>query len=306
MRIGFVGLGVMGMPMATNLARAGHRVSGYNRSPEKTKRFAAAGGIAASSVADAVYDADVVITALPDSPDVEEVVLGADGVFASAPNGTLLIDTSTISPATARHVAAAAVDVGMRAVDAPVSGGEQGASNATLSIMVGGEIDDARRARPILSILGTSIVHVGPSGAGQTLKAANQLIVAGGLQLVAEALTFLKAHGVDLPAAVQALSGGLAGSRILDLKGPTMIRHEFAPGFRIDLHHKDLGILLDAASAVDVVTPVGALVAQLMASAHARGHGHLDHSALLLGVEDLSGRRDASQSPVHPREVITS
>jgi 2-hydroxy-3-oxopropionate reductase len=293
-RIAFVGLGIMGLPMATNLVRAGHEVAGYNRSAAKTERLAAAGGRAAPSVADAVRDAEIVITMLPDSPDVEAVVLGADGVLAAAPAGCLVIDMSTIAPATARTVAERAADAGTRMLDAPVSGGEQGAVDGTLSIMVGGAAADFDAALPVLRDLGKTIVHVGPAGAGQTVKAANQLIVAGNLQLVAEALTFLDAQSVDLGSAVEVLAGGMAGSTVLDRKAPAMIAHEFTPGFRIDLHDKDLGIVTDAARRAGVVIPLGAVVAQLMAAAKANGDGALDHSALLRGVERLSGRYGAS------------
>jgi 2-hydroxy-3-oxopropionate reductase len=283
-RIAFVGLGIMGLPMATNLVTAGYDVHAYNRSPREFS------GTLAGSIADAVRDADVIVTMLPDSPDVEAVVLGPDGVLATAREGALLIDMSSIAPATARAVAAAAAEVGVRALDAPVSGGEQGAIEGVLSIMVGGAAEDFEAARPVLETLGSTVVHVGPAGSGQTVKAANQLIVAGTIELVAEALTFLDAHSVDLEPAVQVLAGGLAGNRILDRKAASMIRHEFTPGFRIDLHHKDLGIVTDSARDAGVVIPLGALVAQLMASARARGLGDLDHSALLLGVENLSGR----------------
>jgi 2-hydroxy-3-oxopropionate reductase len=284
-RIAFIGLGIMGMPMAVNLVRAGHDVTGHNRSPAKTAKFAEQGGTAADSVRDAVANAEFVITMLPDSPDVEAV---ADDVLTAS--GALWIDMSTIAPATARDVAARAADAGLRALDAPVSGGEQGAIDGTLSVMVGGEADDVENARPLLDVLGATIVHVGPSGAGQTVKAANQLIVAGTLGLVAEALTLLDAHGVDLTPAVEVLSGGLAGSAVLERKSGGMLRHEFAPGFRIDLHHKDLGIALGSAREAGVPLPLGAVVAQLMAAARAQGHGDLDHSALLLVLERLAGK----------------
>ncbi|HEX2132783.1 MAG TPA: 2-hydroxy-3-oxopropionate reductase [Actinophytocola sp.] len=289
-RIAFIGLGIMGLPMATNLVRAGHEVAGYNRSEPRRARFAEAGGTAAGSVAEAVHDAEVVITMLPDSPDVESVVLGPDGVLESAAAGALLVDMSTIAPATARTVAELAAETGVRAIDAPVSGGEQGAIDGTLSIMVGGEPADVDAARPLLEVLGGTVVHVGPAGSGQTVKAANQLVVAGTLQLVAEALTLLDTQGVELRPAVEVLSGGLAGSAILDRKAAGMLAREFAPGFRVDLHHKDLGIVVDSAREAGVVIPLGAAVAQLMAALRAQGHGDLDHSALLLGVEHLSGR----------------
>jgi 2-hydroxy-3-oxopropionate reductase len=288
--VAVIGLGIMGGPMAANLLKAGYDVVGYNRSSDKVEQLVAQGGRGAADVAEAVRDADVVLTMLPDSPDVEAVVLGDGGVLDSAKPGTLLIDASTIRPDVSARLAEAARERGVRAVDAPVSGGEAGAIEGSLSIMVGGDADDVADARPVLEAVGRTIVHVGPAGAGQTVKAANQLIVAGTIELVAEALVFLEAHGVDTEAAVQVLAGGLAGNRILDRKAAGMIAREFRPGFRVDLHHKDLGIVTSAAREAGVAIPVGALVAQLMGALRAEGHGSLDHSALLLLVEQLSGR----------------
>ena len=287
--MGFIGLGIMGGPMAANLVKAGHAVVGYNRRPEPIERLVAAGG--ASNVAEAVAGADVVITMLPDSPDVQTVALGEDGVFANAKPGLLYIDGSTIRPAVSADLAAEGAKRGIRVVDAPVSGGEQGAVDASLSIMVGGSPEDFAAARPVLEAVGKTVVHVGPPGAGQTVKAANQLIVAGTIQLVSEAIVFLEAHGVDMESAIKVLAGGLAGNAILDRKAAGMLARRFDPGFRIDLHHKDLGIVQAAAREAGVVIPVGALVSQLVASLRAQGHGSLDHSALLLLVEQLSGRR---------------
>jgi 2-hydroxy-3-oxopropionate reductase len=285
-----IGLGIMGGPMAANLLTGGFDVVGCNRSQAAVDRLVAQGGRGAGSVAEAVRDADVVLTMLPDSPDVESVVTGQDGVLSAARRGALLVDTSTIRPDVAVRVADAARAAGLRPLDAPVSGGEAGAVDGTLSIMVGGEAADVAAARPVLDALGTTVVHVGPSGSGQTVKAANQLIVAGTIELVAEALVFLEAHGVDTTAAVEVLAGGLAGNRILDRKAAGMTARRFAPGFRVDLHHKDLGILTSAAREAGVAVPLGAVVAQLMGALRAQGHGSLDHSALLLLVEQLSGR----------------
>lgn len=289
--VAVIGLGIMGGPMAANLLAAGYDVVGYNRSREKVDRLVERGGRGAADVAEAVRGADVVLTMLPDSPDVEAVVLGEGGVLDVVGEGTLLVDASTIRPDVAVRVAEAARARGVRALDAPVSGGEAGAVEGTLSIMVGGEAADVEAARPVLEAVGSTVVHVGPAGSGQTVKAANQLIVAGTIELVAEALVFLEAHGVDTDAAVRVLAGGLAGNRILDRKGASMIAREFAPGFRVDLHHKDLGIVTSAAREAGVAIPLGALVAQLLGALRAQGHGSLDHSALLLGVEQLSGRR---------------
>ena len=290
-RIAFIGLGIMGAPMARNLVQAGHDVVGYNRSPGPVRALADHGGRAAGSVAEAAGGASVVITMLPDSPDVQGVADGEGGIFASAAPGTLYIDMSTIRPDVARGLAAAGARRGLRVLDAPVSGGEQGAIDGTLSIMVGGSAADFEAARPVLDVLGKTVVHVGPSGSGQTVKAANQLIVAGAIELVAEAIVFLRAYGVDTDAAVRVLAGGLAGNAILDRKAAGMLAGRFEPGFRIDLHHKDLGIVTAAAREAGVVIPLGAAVAQLMASMRAQGHGGLDHSALLLLVEQLSGQR---------------
>jgi 2-hydroxy-3-oxopropionate reductase len=288
--VGFIGLGIMGGPMAANLAGAGFEVVGYNRSPDPVRRLEERGGRGADSLAAAVAEAEVVVTMLPDSPDVEAVALGDDGIYARARPGALHLDMSTIRPDVARRLAAAGAERGLRVLDAPVSGGEQGAIDATLSIMVGGDRGDFDDARPVLEAVGKTVVHVGPAGAGQTVKAANQLIVAGTLELVAEAIVFLEASGVDTEAAVRVLAGGLAGSAILERKAPAMLRRDFAPGFRVELHHKDMGIVTAAAREAGAVIPLGAAVAQLLASLQARGDGGLDHSALLKLVEELSGR----------------
>jgi 2-hydroxy-3-oxopropionate reductase len=214
-------------------------------------------------------------------------------VFESAEPGTLIIDFSSIRPDVSASLAEIATERGFRLLDAPVSGGEAGAKNAVLSIMVGGEAEDFAAAKPIFDAVGQTIVHVGPSGAGQTVKAANQLIVGTNIQVLAEALVFLEAYGVDTEAAMDVLGGGLAGSTVLQQKRENMLSRSFDPGFRIDLHHKDMGIVTSAAREAGVVLPVGAVVAQLMASARACGDGGLDHSALLRGVERLAGQEPA-------------
>ncbi|SEG94293.1 2-hydroxy-3-oxopropionate reductase [Nonomuraea solani] len=287
--IAFIGLGIMGGPMAVHLVNAGHTVTGYNRTPEKAKPLAAAGGRVAESIAGAVPGAEVVALMVPDSSDVQDVLTGDDGVFAHAAPGTLIIDFSSIRPDVTRELAAEASRRGLRYLDAPVSGGEAGARNAALSIMVGGDGDAFEAARPIFDAVGKTVVHVGPSGSGQTVKAANQLIVAANIEALAEAVVFLRAYGVDLEAALDVLGGGLAGSAVLAQKRANMLTHSFEPGFRVELHHKDMGIVTSAAREAGVVLPLGALVAQLVASANATGDGGLDHSALLRGVERLSG-----------------
>jgi 2-hydroxy-3-oxopropionate reductase len=238
--------------------RSGHSVVGYNRSAGPLDELVGLGGHAAASIAQAVADADVVMTMLPDTPDVLDVVAGEGGVFDSAKPGTLLIDFSTIAPEAAVRLASTGLDYGIAVLDAPVSG------------------------------VGATVVHAGTSGAGQIVKAANQLIVAGQIALLAEALVFLEGHGVDVDAAFQAISGGLAASTVMSRKATNMSRRSFEPSFRLALHHKDMGIALAAARNANVTLPVGALVAQLMGSANARGYGNLDHSVLLKVVEQLS------------------
>jgi 2-hydroxy-3-oxopropionate reductase len=287
--IAFIGLGIMGGPMAEHLVKAGYAVIGFNRSPGAVERLVTAGGKGATSVAEAVREADVIITMVPDSPDVEGLALGEGGIYANARQGAIHVDMSSIRPDVSARLAEAGKAAGVRVMDAPVSGGETGAIEGTLSIMVGADRADFDEVKPILDAMGTTVVLVGPPGSGQTVKAANQLIVAGTIELVAEAIVFLRAYGVDTEAAVAVLAGGLAGNRILERKAANMLAGNFAPGFRIDLHHKDMGIVTAAARERDVVIPLGALTAQLVAAVRAQGDGDLDHSALLRGVERLSG-----------------
>jgi 2-hydroxy-3-oxopropionate reductase len=294
-RIAFIGLGIMGGPMAANLVKAGFEVTGYNRSPARVEQLVAAGGRRASGIAEAVRDADVVATMVPDSPDVRAVLTGEGlagqgGVFEHAPAGALVIDFSTIRPDVAAELAAEGAERGFRVLDAPVSGGEQGAIEGVLSIMVGGDAAAFEAARPVFDAVGKTVVHVGPAGSGQTVKAANQLIVAGNIELLAEAIVFLEAHGVDTEAGLRVLGGGLAGSTVLQRKGTSMLARDFTPGFRIALHDKDMGIVTAAAREAGLVIPLGALVAQLVCSLKAQGDGGLDHSALLKLVTQLSGR----------------
>jgi 2-hydroxy-3-oxopropionate reductase len=288
-KVAWIGLGIMGSPMSENLIRAGYDVTGYTLEQAKLERLAAAGGTVAGSVAEAVKDADVIVTMVPASPQVEAIAYGAQGILENARPGALLIDTSSITPQTSVDLAKAAADKGIRVLDAPVSGGEAGAVEAVLSIMVGGDRADFDEARPLLGALGRTVVLCGPHGSGQTVKAANQLIVAVNIQACAEAVVFLEKSGVDLAAALEVLGGGLAGSTVLARKKDNFLRREFAPGFRIDLHHKDMGIVTDAARNVGAALPVGSVVANLVASLRAQGDGGLDHSALLRGVERLSG-----------------
>jgi 2-hydroxy-3-oxopropionate reductase len=288
--IGFIGLGIMGGPMAAHLVKAGYDVIGYNLTRDRIDALIGVGGRGADDVVGAARDADIIITMVPDSPDVEAVTSGENGIFANAKRGALYIDMSSIRPDVSARVAERGREAGLRVLDAPVSGGEVGAIEASLSIMVGGEASDFEDAKPVLDAVGKTIVHVGPAGAGQTVKAANQLIVAGNIELVAEAIVFLEAYGVDMTAALEVLGGGLAGSTVMARKGASMLAGEFNPGFRLQLHNKDLGIVQSAAREAGVVIPLGAVVSELVAAMVARGDGGLDHSGLLKLVRELSGR----------------
>lgn len=295
-KVAFIGLGIMGSPMAANLVKAGYDVTGFNLTQPPVDKLVEAGGKGAGSIAEAVRDADAVITMVPADPQVEEVMFGEGGVLDNVRPGTLVIDMSSIKPSTSVAVGKAGSAQGLRVLDAPVSGGEAGAVEAVLSIMVGGEAADFAAALPLFEALGKTIVHVGPYGAGQTVKAANQLIVAGNIQLVAEALLFLERAGVDTEAGLTVLGGGLAGSTVMARKGDSMRARQFKPGFRIDLHHKDMGIVSEAARELGLVLPFGALATTLVAALRAQGGGDLDHSGLLLGLERLNGLADQGGS----------
>lgn len=289
--VAVIGLGIMGLPMAVNLVKAGHTVTGFNRSQGAIDKLVDAGGKGGTSIADAVKDADVVVTMVPDSPDVEGVVSGPEGLFANARKGTIWVDASSIRPDVSKRLSEDAVAAGIRPLDAPVSGGEQGAIDGVLSIMVGGDAKDFADAAEVLNAVGKTIVHVGPSGSGQTVKAANQLIVAVNIQALSEAIVFLEAYGVDTDAALKVLGGGLAGSKVLDQKGQKMLDRNFDPGFRLALHNKDLGIVTAAAREAGVAVPLGGAVAQLVTSMVAQGDGGLDHSGLFKLALASSGRK---------------
>ena len=290
-KIGFIGLGIMGAPMVRNLLTAGYDVTAFDLAPDRVEAVVEDGGKGASSIAEAVRDADVVITMVPASPQVEKVVLHEGGVLENIRAGGLIIDMSSITPQTSVDVAKAAAAKGVEVLDAPVSGGEAGAVEGVLSIMAGGEQETFDAAAPILEALGRTIVLCGPHGSGQTVKAANQLIVAVNIQAVAEAVVFLEKSGVDLEAALDVLNGGLAGSTVLTRKKESILAGDFRPGFKIDLHHKDMGIVTDAARNVGAAVPAGALLAQLVAALRQQGDGGLDHSALVRGVKRLSGEK---------------
>jgi 2-hydroxy-3-oxopropionate reductase len=298
--VGFIGLGIMGRPMAANLARAGYPLVVHNRSRAKVEQFVAdEGGEGADTPREVASRSEVVITMLPDSPDVEAAYLGEEGVLAGARAGQLLIDMSSIAPAVARAVADAASRVGAVALDAPVSGGDVGAREGTLSIMVGGPADAFDRARPIFDVLGKTVVLVGDSGAGQTAKACNQMLVAVTIEAVSEALVLASKAGVDPERLLDVLSGGLAGNRVMEVRRRNFLEHDFTPGFKLELHHKDLGIALRTARELGVYVPSTALVDQMLSALQTAGDGGLDHSALLTVIEQASAHRigRGGQSP---------
>jgi len=288
--IGFIGLGIMGKPMARNLAKAGYDLVVYNRSRDDIDTLLAEGSQfqAAGNPREVAERTRAVITMLPDSPDVRDVVFSENGVLSAFAKGHLLIDMSTIAPATAVEVDAALRERGARALDAPVSGGDKGAIAGTLSIMVGGDAADFQRAMPLFEAMGKTIVHVGAAGAGQIVKACNQVVVAINYAAVSEALVLGAKAGVDPEKIVEVLSGGLAASRVLELKGPSMVAHQFEPGFRVDLHRKDLGIARSTAGENSAPIPVTAVVSQLFEAAAAAGKGDRDHSALVTVYEELA------------------
>jgi 2-hydroxy-3-oxopropionate reductase len=287
-RVGFIGLGIMGMPMARNLMEAGYELVLHNRSPEKAEELGKEGATVAATPREVAEKSDVVITMLPDSPQVREVVAGENGVLEGISEGALLIDMSTISPVVTEELAEALKEKGASMLDAPVSGGDVGAIEGTLSIMVGGEKEDFERARSLFEAMGKTITHVGPVGAGQVTKAANQVVVALTIEAVSEALVLGSAGGVSPEKILDVLSGGLAGNKVMEVKREKFLSHKFEPGFRSELHHKDLGIALAAGREYGVVLPVTAIVDQMLLSMRRKGWGGEDHSALLRIIEDLS------------------
>jgi len=290
-KIGFIGLGVMGAPMARNLLAADREVVAWNRSPEPLAALVEAGAQAAESPAAVAAQADVLITILKDDPVVREVLGGSDGAIAAAPAGSLVIDMSTVSPALARELAAEAGARGVGFLDAPVSGGDVGARDGTLSIMVGGEAADVERARPVFEVLGSRVTHVGEAGAGQVAKACNQVLVAVIFAGLSEALVLGSKLGVDPAGILDAVGGGMAANRIMEVRRHNFLDHDFAPGFKVDLHHKDLEIALGASAEVDAPLPLTAEVQQMFRQLRAGGHGEEDDSALLRVAEQRAAHR---------------
>ncbi|MGI0492730.1 2-hydroxy-3-oxopropionate reductase [Alkalinema pantanalense CENA528] len=288
-RIGFIGLGIMGKPMTRNLLKAGYSVAVYNRSPEPIAELVAEGAIATSSPQHLAEQVDVVITCVPDSPDVEAVVLGDRGIIHGVRSGMLYIDMSTIAAATSRKLYTALQDQGVSALDAPVSGGDIGAQQGTLSIMVGGDQAAFDRALPILQVLGKNIVRIGDAGAGQITKACNQIVVALTVQAVAEAFTLAQKSGVDPAKVREALLGGFAQSRVLEVHGQKMLDRNFNPGFKLDLFRKDMNLVLQTARQEKLALMGSAQVTELMNALQAQGKGDLDFLSVLTLYEMLSG-----------------
>ena len=286
--VGFIGLGIMGKPMAMNLLNAGYKLVVHSRSQAPVQELVALGATAVPSPKEVAQQTEVVITMLPDSPDVEQVVLGIDGVLEGARQGTTFIDMSTIAPAVAVRVAEALAAKGVECLDAPVSGGDVGAQQGTLSIMVGGARSAFDRAKPIFDVLGKSAVLCGGPGAGQTVKVCNQILTAVTIAGVCEALTMGAKAGVDPAKVVEVLSGGLARCGVLENRGQRMVQRDFVPGFRIGLHYKDLNIIRETSKHFGVPLPVTAVAHELFATAMAKGREELDHTGLLTVVEELA------------------
>jgi 2-hydroxy-3-oxopropionate reductase len=286
--IGFIGLGIMGKPMARNLIRNSYPLVVHNRSRSPVDELAKEGAQKAVSSKEVAERSQIIITMLPDSPDVELVYAGDRGLFSGVKSGSLLIDMSSISPVVARKLAAEAEKRGCEMIDAPVSGGEAGAIGATLSIMIGGKASAVERAMPIFQALGKNIVHVGDAGAGQVTKAANQMVVGTTIAVVGEALVLAAKAGVDPAKVRQALLGGFAQSKILEAHGQKMLDRNFNPGFRIRLHEKDMRIALATGSEYGVPLMVTGVVGQMMTAMKGMGNGDLDHSGLVKFVEELA------------------
>jgi 3-hydroxyisobutyrate dehydrogenase len=288
-RVGFCGMGTMGAAMAANVARAGFPLTVWNRTPGRAELPVSLGATEAATPRDLAAGSDIVVVCVSDSPDVEQVLLGPDGVAEGAAAGSLVIDCSTISPAVTRGLAARLAEQGVAMVDAPVSGGSEGAQKGTLSIMVGGDAPDVERAHPVLAAMGSSITHMGPIGAGQATKAVNQVILCGSYLGVAEGMVLAIKAGLDPERVVGALSGGAARSWVLENRSGRMIADDYPLGFRIALHLKDLGIALDLAREVGAALPVAALASQIEAGLVAKGHGDDDNAALARAIREWSG-----------------
>jgi 2-hydroxy-3-oxopropionate reductase len=290
-KIGFIGLGIMGMPMARNLLRAGFEVVAYNRTASKTEALAKEGARKADSPKELAAECPVVITIVSDTPDVEAVILGKDGVIEGIRPGSVVIDMSTISPTTTREIATRLKEKGVAMLDAPVSGGDVGAIKATLAIMVGGDTEVFERCRPIFEAMGKNIVHVGGSGMGQTVKLMNQILLVGCLIGVVEALVFGQKSGVNLEKAIDAVKSGAAGSWVLSNLGPRIVKRDFQPGFFTDLMQKDLNLVMEAAAEMKLPLPITSLINQMYYSLQCSDEGRSAYSALVKVLERMAGVR---------------
>ncbi len=290
-RVGFIGLGIMGGAMAGNLLKAGFEVCVWNRSPAKMEKLAAAGAGTARDPADLAAGCDVIITCVSDTPDVEEVILGERGVIHGIAAGKLVIDMSTISPMASRRIAAQLAEKGAHMLDAPVSGGSEGAARGTLSIMVGGAADQVERARPLFRAMGKAVVHIGGHGDGQNAKIVNQILVVGNALAMSEALLFAQASGLDLEKTLSAVTQGAAGSWMLSNRGPQVLVRDWRPGFTIDLQQKDLRLALSTGDALGVPLLATSMVFSLYRTLQSRGLGKEGNHALIKALEHLSGVR---------------
>jgi 2-hydroxy-3-oxopropionate reductase len=291
-RVGFVGLGLMGAPMARNLMEAGHELVLYNRTSDKAEELAKTGSAkVADSPREVARESAITITMLPGPPEVEEVIAGERGLLEGAREGSLIVDMSTSSPILAQELTRTARNREVGMLDAPVSGADVGAMEGTLSIMVGGEEEHFERARPLFDVMGEKVVHVGPSGTGQVVKACNQIVVALTIEAVAEALVLGSKAGVDPAKIVDVLSGGLAANRVMEVKREKLLSHDFTPGGKVEFHRKDLTIALEASREYGVPLPVTGVVDQMFGSLMATGRGGWDHSALVTLIEDWAGYR---------------
>ncbi len=290
-KLGFIGLGIMGKPMASHLLSAGHTVHIFDLNPASVSELAAKGAVVCKSSKEVAQKSDVIFIMVPDTPDVEAVLFGKDGVAEGVKTGSIVVDMSSISPVATKEVAKKLTAMGVKVLDAPVSGGEVGAVNATLSIMVGGKPEVFEEVKPYFQIMGKNIVHIGDNGDGQTCKVANQIVVALTIEAVGEALLFASKAGADPKKVREALLGGFAQSRILELHGERMIKRNFAPGFRVRLHQKDLNIALQGARSLGLSLPNTAIAAQLLNAVAAQGGSELDHSALVMALETLANHK---------------
>jgi 2-hydroxy-3-oxopropionate reductase len=287
--VGFIGPGIMGGPMALNLMKGGHKLWVHARRPEAMKKLVESGATACASAAEVGKHADVIFLIVSDTPDVESVIFGETGIAKQARSGSVIVDMSTISPTATKVFAERLAKQGVDMLDAPVSGGETGAINATLSIMVGGKTKVFERVKPLFELMGKNIVHIGDNGAGQVAKACNQIVVAVTIEAVAEALTFARKNGADAARVREALMGGFAGSKVMEVHGKRMLDNEFKPGFKVGLHQKDMRIVMETAHQLGVALPAAALVTQHLNALMGTGDKDLDSAAVVKVVKRMSG-----------------